>query len=127
MQTIKTAPEIIERELLLKDIKLAIEKATGYKYFQYAKTERWSTFVFLRWIFIHHCFESGMHPVEIALEIERGRVTVLHALKRYKNEIMVNSVFRVMAYHTNYYLRQIRESRIVPCECVGTSQINETV
>jgi hypothetical protein len=103
--------EIIDKFLLLKDIKQAIEKATGYKFFQYAAVEKFQTFSLLRWIFIHHCYEGGMHPTEIGLEIEKGRVTVLHGIKRYNDEIMTNGVFRVMAYHTNYYLREIRDGR----------------
>jgi len=98
----------------MEQIKKAISQATGFYFWQYSESKqgeasRVEDYVYLRMIFVHHCNEIGLGHKEITELINRKRCDIIHLLKRYKDLIMTCGKFRVMAYHTNWYLDRLRE------------------
>ena len=115
---------------MIENIKSAILQATGFQYEQY-KVERWGEssrkedHIFLRTIFVHHCDLIGLHHTEITELIGRKRCDIGYMIKKYHEFILSSGKFRVTAYHTNWYLRQIKEMDKYDKERIGTSQIED--
>jgi hypothetical protein len=86
---------------------------------------------YLRMIYAHHCFESGISKRKIALDFDRPWQCVHRMILRYKDEVIGTKEFRVIANAVNYHLFVLTEKHQEPLNqierfnVVGSCQINE--
>ena len=75
-------------------IQNAIHEVTGMKFCEYNTKSRKRNKFFARMMFVHHCHENDINPIQY---IHRDRTMVYHYLNQYYDEIKYNPSFKRMA------------------------------
>lgn len=97
------------QNLNLGKIQDAIHEVTGLRFEQYSQKTRTRECVSARMIFVHHCMRIGLNVYKTARLVRRDRATVIHALKRYEDDIRFDKTFKEQAEKVNNILRDIYE------------------
>lgn len=85
----------------------AVEKATGLTFAEIIKEGKGIKQYFARLIFAEHAKRRmGLHPKEIAKEMNRTRTLVIRYPSRYETELKTNSRFRTLVEKTESYLNE---------------------
>lgn len=78
-------------------VKASIREVMGTDFDQQRNDSKSRDVFFMRMIFTYHCREIGMTLKQIKTYIHRDHTTMLHYLKRYRDEFKYNSEFRDIA------------------------------
>jgi hypothetical protein len=95
------------QNLNLVKIQDAIHEATGLRFEQYSQKTRTREYVSARMIFVHHCMRIGLNVYKTARLVRRDRATVIHALKRYEDDIRFDKTFKEQAEKVNDILKGV--------------------
>ena len=87
-------------------MKAAIREVMGTDFDQHLDRSRSQDVFFMRMIFTYHCREFGMTLKMIKAYIHRDHTTMLHYLKRYKDEYRFNPQFRTIADNVSLFMHK---------------------
>ena len=87
-------------------IQEAFHEVTGLTIQQYNVHCRQDDLVFARMIFAHQGRRLGLHPGDIAQDLNVSRSIIYHYMKIYPDEVKYNAEFRSMAERVDKILTQ---------------------
>ncbi len=92
-----------ENQAVLR-IQNAIHEVTGLRFNQYTTKSRKRDYFFARVLFVYHCRQLKMTLTQIAKHIHRDHSTMLHFLRKYREDYDYNPQFRELADKVNQLL-----------------------
>ncbi len=94
-----------ENQAVLR-IQNAIHEVTGLRFNQYTTKSRKRDYFFARVLFVYHCRQLKMTLTQIAKHIHRDHSSMLHFLRKYREDYDYNPQFRELADKVNQLLSQ---------------------
>ncbi len=92
-----------ENQAVLR-IQNAIHEVTGLRFNQYTTKSRKRDYFFARVLFVYHCRQLKMTLTQIAKHIHRDHSSMLHFLRKYREDYDYNPQFRELADKVNQLL-----------------------
>ncbi len=92
-----------ENQAVLR-IQNAIHEVTGLRFNQYTTKSRKRGYFFARVLFVYHCRQLKMTLTQIAKHIHRDHSSMLHFLRKYREDYDYNPQFRELADKVNQLL-----------------------
>ncbi|KAA6327434.1 Chromosomal replication initiator protein DnaA [termite gut metagenome] len=97
---------VLRNQNVLLPIRHAIHEATGMSFKDYTTKSRKMDAFFARMIFVYHCRQNKMKLTDIAKQVNRDRTSMLHYLKKYKEEAKYNPHFGALTQRVDDLLHK---------------------